>query len=146
MTKSWKCKSTCKCKNLKGEDTHTLVQRISLNQEREKERATNCEKRRTSYCLMTKRQCPQNVFQVRLWCTRYCSILTHLTNGSGVWYMTLMQQNKFTRLGMPPLQRILGELFTPIDYGQRVLLSSSWWHFNRANSFLMGSLLCNSGS
>ena len=56
MTKGWKCRSTWKCKNLKEEDTHTLAQCISLNQERERERAANCEKRRLIFEMSSNKE------------------------------------------------------------------------------------------
>ena len=47
---------TCKGKNLKGEDALKLAQRIRLNQERERERATNCEQCRLIFELSCEKE------------------------------------------------------------------------------------------
>ena len=59
-----------RAKTLRGEDTLTLAQHILLNQERE--RVGNCEEPRLIFnCYVTKRQFQQNLFRMRLFCTRY---------------------------------------------------------------------------
>ena len=70
----------------------------------------------SSSCPVRKRQFRQNLFRMRLWCTRHSkrsllwkqihctqlyrqySLQTHLTYGPGACYLILLEQNKFTRL------------------------------------------------